>query len=338
MLQLSGEVKDNVFNDFDLVGWIGKYYEAVDGQRVEKRGLTFKSTPEKPFLKDRLHVTPPWMEVRFSDEDYGDLFAAFTSRLDDLEEGQDIGEIPSASPEEMRPSAGVVGPHSGGGALAPVDPKDIPLAQHDKPTLQKMARDLGVEFRQNTIKAELIEAIEKARTAKAESDASPASPAPEVPAAAEPAAETPAATTPVAATRDEDAISEDERPLALAETVEAPAPVDDIATEVGSVDPATGEIRPMSVDEVVNAVGGEVISVTDTVEEPPVPAASPAPVAPPAPPAPTALPATSKGSTCEEPGCGKDLSGENQDYVKLSQIKFRAYLCNQHFMAKKKAS
>ena len=41
-------------------------------------------------------------------------------------------------------------------------PPDIPLAQHDKPTLQKMARDLGVEFRQNTIKAELIEAIEKA--------------------------------------------------------------------------------------------------------------------------------------------------------------------------------
>ena len=84
MLQLSGEVKDNVFNDFDLVGWLGKYYEAVDGQRVEKRGLTFKSTPEKPFLKDRLHVTPPWMEVTFSDDDYGNLFAAFTSRLDDL--------------------------------------------------------------------------------------------------------------------------------------------------------------------------------------------------------------------------------------------------------------
>ena len=86
------------------------------------------------------------------------------------------------------------------------------------------------------------------------------------------------------------------------------APVEDIATEVGTVDPATGEIKPMSVHEVADALGGQVISVTDSVDTPDVPAASPAPVAPPAPaPRPTALPATSKGSTCEEPGCGKAL-------------------------------
>ena len=49
-------------------------HDIVDGQRVEKRGLTFKRTPDKPFLKDRLFVTPTWMEVTFDDSDYTKLF------------------------------------------------------------------------------------------------------------------------------------------------------------------------------------------------------------------------------------------------------------------------
>ena len=363
MLQLSGEVKDNVFNDFDLVGWIGKYYEAVDGQRVEKRGLTFKSTPEKPFLKDRLHVTPAWMEVRFSEDDYGDLFAAFAARLDDLEEGQELGEIPSAGPEQARPGAGVVGPGSGGGALPPQDPRDIPLAQYDKPTLQKLARELGCEFRANTIKSELIEMVEKARAAK-ESDASSASPA------AEPVAEPTEALAPVAepARVDERATS---TPVAPTEVVELdeqrpqddpgvtqaatpvaapdPEPVVDIATEVGKVNPATGEVADPTEEEVAQALGGQVISVTDTVDTPDVPPPSPAPAAPPTaddhapmallsdkPPPPAA--AAGKATTCEQAGCDKPLADENQDYVKLSQIKFRAYLCNEHYIGRKKTS
>jgi hypothetical protein len=49
MLQLSGDIKDTAYNDFDLVGWMGTYWEAVAGERIEKRGITFKRTPDKPF-------------------------------------------------------------------------------------------------------------------------------------------------------------------------------------------------------------------------------------------------------------------------------------------------
>ena len=115
MLQLSGEVKDSVFNDFDLVGWMGTYWEVEDGQRVEKRGLTFKRTPDKPFLKDRLNVTPKWMEVQFADSDYTNLFSAVASRLDEMTPSETVGEIESATPESMQPTGGVVGPASGEG-------------------------------------------------------------------------------------------------------------------------------------------------------------------------------------------------------------------------------
>jgi hypothetical protein len=47
---------------------------------VQKRGLTFQPTPDKPFLKDRFNVTPKWLEINFSDADYQQLFEAFFNR------------------------------------------------------------------------------------------------------------------------------------------------------------------------------------------------------------------------------------------------------------------
>jgi hypothetical protein len=152
MLQLQGDVKDSVFNDFDLVGWLGTYWDVEGGQRVEKRGLTFKKTPDKPFLKDRLHITPPWMEVQFDDADYASLFGAFTARLDDLADSQEIGEIPSEVPDQVAWQVTSVG----SGPLPVTDPKDIPLAQLDKPTLQTKARELGLVIKGNTLKGELV--------------------------------------------------------------------------------------------------------------------------------------------------------------------------------------
>lgn len=52
MLQLQGDIKDTAYNDFDLVGWLGTYWEAEEGVRVQKRGLTFDTSPDRPFLKE----------------------------------------------------------------------------------------------------------------------------------------------------------------------------------------------------------------------------------------------------------------------------------------------
>lgn len=178
-LQLSGAVKDQVFNDFDLVGWMGKYFATVDGQRVEKRGLTFTPTEEKSFLKDRLHATPKWLEITFSDEDYTALFMSVVKRLDELPPSEDVGEIADSDEGDREPNgldltAGVTAPGESG-ALPAQEPREIPLTQYDKPTLAKLARDEGVTktvdgspIRANTIKAELIEAIEAKRLVKSE--------------------------------------------------------------------------------------------------------------------------------------------------------------------------
>lgn len=350
MLQLSGEVKDSIFNDFDLVGWMGTFWDVEEGQRVEKRGLTFKRTPDKPFLKDRLNVTPPWMEVSFSPEDYDQLFIAVISRLDEFAPSESVGEIAPSGPEGAIPTGGVVGPLSGGPVNAPA-PTDVPLMQFDKPTLQKMARDLGVDFKANWLKTELAEAIEKKRaekgTAAPESDAAPASGGASAQAPTQGAASpdgsavpdigTPGTAEPPPADGDaSDASATDVvsdiaaaseadtgTPLALEDLAASAVATPAVATEAGEVDPATGEILApaLTEEQVADALGGSVVSTTEEVEDPSVATAQ----APPAP---------ATAAACEV--CNKDLTGENQDYVKLAFIKFRKRLCNEHYLAAKR--
>lgn len=367
MLQLSGDIKDSVFNDFDLVGWLGKYYEAVDGQRVEKRGLTFKSTPDKPFLKDRLHVTPPWMPVTFSDQDYATLFAAFTARLDGLDEGEDVGEIPSAGPGAVSPLAMT------SGALPAMSPSEVPLTQYDKPTLVKMARDLGLTFKGNTIKHELVEMIEAKRVedAKAAEEAKasygtpalaaeaaatagveqappssidsgvpavledvPAEPGPSTTVAgvAEPVSVSDVPVIPAQRTTPDDASPGDApaaevTPDAIPTTV-AQIPVPTVAADGVVVDPSTGEVLEKAVANAVVGLGATVLSPPEGVDRAAVT---------PAPPPAQSLGVAQDQVACEWDGCGKDLAGENADYVKLSWIKYRKKYCNAHFMEKKRA-
>lgn len=310
MLQLSGESADTTFNDFDLVGWLGTYWDKdSEGQRVERRGLTFKRVPDKPFLKDRLHITPPWMEITFADEDYSNLFSALEAKFSTLEQGQEVGEVPDFNDFGAAPSPSVVTPFSSGsGALPPMDPKEVPLEQHDKPTLQVIARELGVVFRGNTLKSELVALIKEKQAVKAAGDAEPASePAPEPTPDPEPTP-TPVADAPAAST-----------------------PVETVETSVGTttVDTATGELPPVepSADDAVAALtaglGAEVISEEPAPEAPQVPEApAPAPVA------------AQAADTCEE--CGTDLSTQTPDYVKLAFIKYRKRLCDEHYQARKK--
>lgn len=419
-LQLSGAIKDRVFNDFDLVGWMGKYYEAVDGQRVEKRGLTFKSDERRPFLKDRLFVTPEWMEVRFADSDYETLFSAFTARMDEFAPTEEIGEITSLTPEGAG-DTGITFGGVAGGPVAPINPSEIPLSQFDKPTLAKIARDEGITtmpdgqpIRGNTLKGELVAAIEHGRAQKANTPAAEAAvvptevvpvsaPVQEAPAAApgEVAAEPnptvapsesaafPAATSDpvspspspetgvgtdsevvlahgasdalVASAPAATPVADHEAPVAVPTLVQAApvvatsaaaelavaapaneptlvqtAPVVD-TPDAGPVNPQTGEMLGATEQQALatlkEVVGGEVISVDKRAETPPVAplTSAPAPAV-----ASVPAPAAAARASCED--CGKDLSAENQDYVKLAFIKFRKKLCNEHYLAAKKAS
>lgn len=354
-LQLSGAIKDRVFNDFDLVGWIGKYYEAVDGQRVEKRGLTFKSDDKRPFLKDRLYVTPEWMEIKFADSDYETLFSAFSARLDEFAPTEVIGEITPLGPEMG--AGGIDFSAVAGGPVEPIDPKDIPLSQFDKPTLQKIARDEGVTempdgvpIKSNTLKGELITAIEHARAQKAaatppEGD-SPAATS-DATVASDAAAPEVAPSLPALAAPEPAGPVEGVEPVAPAEPVGALTPaVPAVSTAVQpaplqvtkdgiTYDPATGVVVEATEEQALAALGGEVISQGVPAETPTTAApVTPSPVTPSpvTPPAPAASLTPGRPSNCQNPGCKKDLAAENQDYVKLSQIKFRLYFCNSDYL------
>jgi hypothetical protein len=307
MLQLQGDAADTAFNDFDLVGWMGTYWEAVDGQRVEKRGLTFRKTPDKPFLKDRLHVTPPWMEVMFADADYTNLFEAIQSRVKDLKDGSVIGEVP---PEDPKPvSQMVVAPGAiGTGPVAPTAPVSQPISQLDKPTLAKMARDKGitttvdgVPIKGNTLKSELIAALE------AHANAPTPVPVAETPA---PAGPIPAPENPQPPTS-EPVARKDERGPGR----------NQVATEAGTVDARTGEVvddMEPAITVIEEQLGGVVLAQGPPPTPPPGPTGAAAPVV---------------EAVCEV--CQKPLAGENQDKVKLAWIKYRKMLCNDDFAAKK---
>lgn len=318
MLQLQGETADTAFNDFDLVGWMGTYWEAVDGQKVEKRGLTFKRTADKPFLKDRLHVTPPWMEVTFADTDYSNLFSRINEKVAALTAGEAVGEIPTSGVEQI-PSAGVVSPAAAGsGPVAPQTPAEPKLSDHDKPTLQTMARERGLAFKANTLKGELITLIEehdsKAAEPKAEEVETPAS-VPETKPAEEKKDETPQQSEAVKA-------------------LEA-APQPRIVTEQGLVNPQTGElVEPVedsepeiepdptmeqAVQTAQDTLGGTVI------EESKDEAVQPAPPQTIAQPVPAPVVSTTSGH-CDD--CDADLSKEPPDIVKLSRIKYKSPRAN----------
>lgn len=340
MLQLSGELADTAFNDFDLVGWMGVYWEVEGGERIRKRGITFTATPDKPFLKDRLHVTPTWLPIEFAPSDYENLFKRINARLGGLESSTEVGEIPSADPDSVVLASVVRPADAGSGALPPQARPQVPLTQLDKPTLQKMALDLGIKtlpdgspIKGNTLKGELVAAVEHHRAKLAEAVTAAATLTP---------ARAPQTTpTPTEAAKEAKPEAPAPQPAVVERRLET--------TENGVVDTATGELidtpadgPPAALETVPPApeapaeptaeqvietaaeiLGAQVIAdeVKPVIKKDDAPAAAlnraQAAV--------TSRPA----KVCSE--CGKDLAADTSDGAKLSYIKFRRWLCGVHF-------
>lgn len=327
-LQLQGETRNTIFNDFSLVGWLGTYWEAEGGERVQKRGLTFQPTPDKDFLKDRLHVTPRWMPVTLtSDQDYQQLWDAVFSNpaFEQFAESAIVDQVPDSEGKVVE--GAVASPEANpGGPVPPRPPVEVPLDKKLKGELLTIAKEqYGLDLPQNTLKNEILAAIEvaKARPATPEPVA-PAPPAPTdpgVPAETSteeaPGGEAGTTTSPEAGTPD---------PSPSPEV--APADAAAASPESASVDTTSGtpEASPaqpvgdqMTAEQVAGALGGTVIA-EETHDTPPV--------QPPAPPAPA--PKAPQGpEVCAD--CGDDLSAEwndpaKRDYVRLGFVKHRRYL------------
>jgi hypothetical protein len=306
-LQLQGDIKDTAFNDFDLVGWMDTYFEAqtIDGavERVQRRGLTFKPSPAKPFLKDRLHITPEWLPVEFAESDYVNLFSLFTERMDELEESQEVGTVVAVDDPEDRviDESGVRKP-TPGGPVAPQDPREMPLDKLTKPELLELAEKEDLKLKTGMLKAQIVAAIKAHREDKAKADAEPADAQPASP--PEDTSEPPPA---------------DETPSTDVDE----QPVDDDADETPQEDTKSPEEVVAEGEQAVKEeLGGTLVSETPAAEAPKT--------------EPKAAPATSGEPTCEE--CGKALAGESGDLVKLAFIKFRKRLCNEDYRKAKAAA
>jgi hypothetical protein len=89
------------------------------------------------------------------------------------------------------------------------------------------------------------------------------------------------------------------------------------------------------IENVVNGLGAQVVSQTaGTDNTPQSQPATPAPAPAARKEAPAGAP--SQASNCED--CGKPLADENQDYVRLSWIKWRKHCCNSCYKTRKAAA
>jgi hypothetical protein len=309
-LQLDGSVKDKVFNDFDLVGWLETEWVAENGVRVEKRNITFTRTPQREFLKDRLFISPPGQKgfpINFEERDYEQLFDKIVERMGSLKPSEDVGIIADYLDPSAVPTGAVVGPQdAGSGALPAQDPRDAPLEQFDKPTLMKMAREEGVEgIKANWIKADLVNAL-KAKRAGAPT----------------PVVEMPAdVVVPDAFERGESAY---DFPTSAQpnEAPEVPAVQTETTATGVVVDINTGEVIDTTQDEAIaniqSGLGAEVIFDDKPAD---VPASSPTVVAFPFP------------ESCGD--CGAPLKDEPPNVLRITKVKYGLHLCQEDYNYRK---
>ncbi len=322
VLQLEGGTKDTIFNDFDLVGWMDTYWAQENGEKVEKRGLTYQRTAKRPFLKDRFGVTPKWLPVEFSPEDYNRLWNCFTDHTKELPDTEVVEEIGESA--EVKGKA--VDPETASGPLPPQEPIEAQLKDLSKPDLLAMAKEMGIPVKTNDLKGELIKKIEAKRN-EPRGEAATGSGATQEP-AADAGAEASAKPS-----------EDDDTPMALAgkkttpseDSVEVEPEADKIIREA---EEEGKPLQPMPVEQVAHETNAEIIAD----DKPPAKEAKAAPVTEqiatdtPEPAAPKE-PAASK-AVCAD--CSKSVDPK-ADKVRLSEIRFRRQLCEDCFDEAKKA-
>lgn len=108
--KLKGDLRDQIANEFDLVGHMATYWMAENGTRVLKRGIKWSPEPTFPILKDRSGRLPAFTEVNFTEHDYTGLLDAFTSGLEDLDASVDVGTVDLGEETEPAPTDVAGGP------------------------------------------------------------------------------------------------------------------------------------------------------------------------------------------------------------------------------------
>lgn len=124
--KLKGDLRDQIAAEFDLVGYMDTYWEAVEGKRTLSRGIKWTPEPKHPILKDRSGRLPRFTDVTFTDRDYYGIYEAIVGdHIEDLEPSVVIEEIGEPETDADPAPADVTG-----GPVASVS--DFPRSKADK--------------------------------------------------------------------------------------------------------------------------------------------------------------------------------------------------------------
>jgi hypothetical protein len=331
--KLKGDLKDQIAAEFDLVGFMGTYWAAQDGERVLKRGIQWHPDPGMPILKDRSGQLPKWTAIAFHEDDYNVLFSTLIGHLDNLTESTVVETLETApevvTPDPVPPTKG--GPVAGAAiAPAPAPRKAVPAktAPPKAAPAAAEAQAAPVQAQAATPGAPPISELVKPPVAAAPP---PAARKPEIPGAS---------AAPVAAAPPVAAPAPQQTPTPVATPVAEPVAAQEVVAA-----PVEAEVTPeQGVANAEAALGASVISEPVATDEAPteVPVEQEAVEAP-------AVPA---GFACGESalsgeegqagavtGCGKfiDLTVENPDIVQIAALKTRTHLCNACYAAARAA-
>jgi hypothetical protein len=133
--KLKGDLREQIAAEFDLVGVMETDWAAVNGQRGLVRSIRWQPTPRYPILKDRSGRLPATTPVRFTDDDFSNLFQSIVGdHVEEFPETTVVEELGSTT-SEVTP----VGPDERGEVMATV--ADFPRTKKDKDTVEAVEPD-----------------------------------------------------------------------------------------------------------------------------------------------------------------------------------------------------
>lgn len=154
--KLKGDIRNSIAGDFDLVGHMGTYWEAVEGERVMKRAIWWSPQPGFEILGDRSGTFPAMTEVNFNEGDYTQLFDPMRAKVAELKASEDVAVIPQAEPATPAPAdltggpveptkTSVAAPAAKKAAAAPAAPKAEPAPKAAAKPMEVVEEGSGTE-------------------------------------------------------------------------------------------------------------------------------------------------------------------------------------------------
>ena len=311
--RLKGDIKDSIFQDFDLIGRMEQSYVAGDGdkkgQRVRVRQIRWHSEPKYPSLRDRSNKLPRFTDVDFTENDYWRIFNAITEGLDDLPESKDLETLEVKGDAEGE----VPGPNEPGG---PVDQPALPRKATKTAAKKAPAKKAAAKAEP---KATPVEQVEQAK-AEAQAVEDPWAPASDQNGKG-------TAEVPVVLPADVPMAQEKK----VVETLDHVHSADGACLKNTFGDPCND--GQAAIELVQEKLGGEIVEEPAPEPEKPVKKAAAKPAAQ------TAVKAAKHCGDQPDsmvkfeaaPGCGKELNAGNAGRAQIAVLKAKTYLCDDCF-------